>query len=214
MDRLDLSGGIEEGYVSAVGSYFTGHGIAGRSTRFSDLTVRPLRNAYGPRDGSIAHDPDDGFIDTYRTSVTLGDGIVEARFINPYSTQEGDWSSGFLFRSGLGGSNQFDALIIDADGSWRHYLRTGDVDSEQWLAEDISSHISVNPLGSNHIRIISMGSEGWLFINGAYVDRLDLSGGLEEGYVSAVGSFFTGHGIAGKSTVFEELTIWSVGDTR
>lgn len=29
-----------------------------------------------------------------------------------------------------------------------------------------------------------------------------------------VGSYFTGHGIAGKSTVFEGLTIWSAGDTR
>ena len=213
-DRLDLSGGLDSGSVSAVGTYFTGHGIAGRSTRFSDLTVRPFRNAYGPRDGSIDHDPDSGFVDTHRTFTSLADGIIEARFLNPYSTQEGDWSSGFLFRSGLGGSNEFHALIVDNDGWWHHRLRAGDVDSTQRLAEETSPHISVSPLGSNHIRIITMGSEGWLFINGAYVDRLDLSGGLEEGYVSAVGSYFTGHGIAGKSTVFEELTIWSVGDTQ
>ena len=69
-------------------------------------------------------------------------------------------------------------------------------------------------MGSNHIRIIAMGGEGWLFINGVYVDRLDLSGGLEAGTVSAVGPYFTGHGIAGKSTEFEGLTIWSAGDTR
>ena len=59
-----------------------------------------------------------------------------------------------------------------------------------------------------------MGGEGWLFINGVYVDRLDLSGGLEAGTVSAVGSYFAGHGIAGKSTRFEGFTIWSAGDTR
>ena len=185
VDRLDLSRGLESGDVAAVGSYFAGHGIAGSSTPFWDLTVLPLRNAYGPVNGSIPHDPDDGFIDTYQTFTTLGDGVVEARFMNPYSPQEGDWSNGFLFRKG--DANEFHALIVFDDGSWGHYLRSGDGDSEQWLAEETSPHISVSPLGSNHIRIISMGSEGWLFINGAYVDRLDLSGGLEEGYVSAVG---------------------------
>ena len=179
VDRLDLSGGLDSGSVSAVGSYFTGHGIAGRSTRFSDLTVRPFRNAYGPRDGSIPHDPDDGFIDTYRTSVTLGDGIVEARFINPYSAQEGDWSSGFLFRYAT--SRGFHIVVVTEDGRWFHYLRTEDADPDQRLAGQASTHISTSPAGSNHIRIITMGGEGWLFINGAYVDRLDLSGGLESG---------------------------------
>ena len=212
--ELDLSGLVESGSVSLTGAWFTGHEHPGSSTRYADFTVRTLRRVYGPRDGSIEHDPDDGFIDTHRTSTSLADGIIEARFINPYSAQEGEWSSGFLFRYGPSGSNEFHALIVVDDGSWGHHLRTGDADSTQRLARETSPHISVSPLGSNHIRIISMGGEGWLFINGVYVDRLDLSGLLEAGDVSAVGSYFTGHGIAGKSTRFEEFTIWSAGDTR
>ena len=155
--------------------------------------------------GSIEHNPDDDSIDLYRTYAQLGNGIVEARFLNPYSAQEGEWSSGFLFRQGA--SNEFHAIIIDESGRWYHRLRTGDVESTQQLAVHGSVHISTSPAGSNHIRIITLGDDGWLFINGVYVDRLDLSGGIEEGYVSAVGSYFTGHGIAGRSTRFSDLTV-------
>ncbi len=212
VDKLDLSGPLETGDVSAVGSYFTGHGIAGKSTRFDDFTLRELRRVYEPRDGSIDHDPDDGSIDVHRISTSLADGIIETRFFNPYSRTEGGWSSGFLFRSSA--FNVFHAVIVNENGWWVHRLRTGDVDSTQYLAENSSSHISTSPSGSNHIRIIALGEEGWLFINGAYVDKLDLSGHLAAGRVSAVGSYFTGHGIAGKSTKFEDFTIWSADGTR
>ena len=210
--ELDLSGLAESGSVSLIGAWFRGHEHPGSSTRYADFTVRTLKRVYGPHDGSIEHDPEGGFIDTHRTFTSLADGIIEARFLNPYSAQEGDWSSGFLIRQGA--SSEFHVVVVDESGRWFHYLRTGDADTDQRLAFRASTHISTSPAGSNHIRIIAMGGEGWLFINGAYVYRLDLSGGLDSGSVSAVGSYFTGHGIAGKSTRFEELTIWSVGDTR
>ena len=76
-----------------------------------------------------------------------------------------------------------------------------------WLTALPVTYLPV-PSGSNHIRIIALEGEGWLFINGAYVDKLDLSGLLAAGGVHAVGSYFTGHGIAGKSTRFEDFTIW------
>ena len=204
--ELDLSGLTASGTVTL---YAQGdEGTA--STRFAGFTVRPLRKAYGPRDGTIDHNPDDGLIDTHRTSTSLADGIIEARLFNPYSTRDGDWSSGFLLR--LTDTFEFQAVVIDDNGRWHHRLRTGDVDSTERLASGFSPHISTNPSGSNHIRIIALDGEGWLFINGEYVDKLDLSGGLEEGRVYAVGSYFTGHGIAGKSTRFKDFTIWSAGE--
>ena len=210
--ELDLSGLVEAGSVRLAGALLSGDEHPGHSTRYSDFTVRTLRTTYGPRDGSIDHDPDDGSIDTHRASTSLADGIIEARFLNPYSRTEGGWSSGFLFRSSA--FNAFHAVIVNGDGWWVHRLRTGDVDSTQHLAENSSSHISTNPSGSNHIRIIALGEEGWLFLNGVYVDKLDLGGHFKGGSVSAVGSYFTGDGIAGKSTEFEDFTIWSADGTR
>ena len=206
--ELNLSSSTDSGSVALLGSVFKGDELAGGSTPFSDFTVRPLRKAYGPRDGTVEHDPDDGFIDVHRTYTSLADGIIEARFFNPYSPEVGSWSSGFLVRQGV--VNEFHAVVVHSYGRWFHGVRTGDVDTEK-LADSTSAHISTNPSESNHIRIIALGAEGWLFINGAYVDMLDLSGRLEAGRVSAVGVYFTGHGIAGKSTRFEDLTIWSIG---
>ena len=174
-------------------------------TRFKDFTVRSQRKVYGPRDGTIEHDPDSGFIGEHDTSTSMADGVIEARFFNPYAASEGNWSSGFLIRRSAGG--EFHAVVVEEFGRWFHDLRTGNAESV--LVEQDSPHISTGSSGSNHIRIIALGGAGSLFINGAYVDELDLSGWIEAGSVSAVGAYFQGHGIAGRSTRFEGLTMWS-----
>ena len=205
--ELDLSGLTDSGSVGLMGAWFDEDELPGHTTPFSGFTVRPLERKYGPSDGAMDHDPESGLIDEHETLTLLVDGIVEARFFNPYSAQEGPWSSGFLIRKS--GAEEFHAIGFTEAGWWHHDLRTGDADSTQELADDDSSDINTSPSGSNHIRIIALGREGWLFINGSYVDKLDLSGWLEEGHVSAMASYFAGDGIAGRSTRFEGLTIWS-----
>ena len=209
--ELDLSGLADSGSVRLLGAWFDGDEHHNRATRFYGFAVRPLETKYGPLDGSIEHDPDDGFIDTHRTYASLANGIIEARFLNPYSAREGDWSSGFLFRNSSSG--QFHFVGVEESGMWHHYLRMGDTDSTQRLANNNSEHISTQASGSNHIRIIALGPDGWLFVNGEYVANLDLGGLLDAGSVSAVGGYFTGDGVAGKSTPFEGFTIWSMGDS-
>ncbi len=204
---LELSGLTDPGTVSAIGSYFQNDGIDGKSTRFENFTIKSLRQVYGPREGSIEHDPDDGFIEEHETYTRQADGIIEARFSNPYSSSEGDWSNGFIIRDT--DTNAFHAIIIEEDGYWNHRLRLNTLDDSQELATRYSNIISTARNSSNHIRVIALGDQGWLFINGVYVDALDLSGLTEPGYVSAVVSYFTGDGVAGYSTRFEDFTIWS-----
>ena len=209
--ELDLSGLTGDGRVGAIISYFQGDGIAGETTQFEDFTIRELASAYGPRDGSIQHDPDDGLIDTYETYIrSLTDGIIEATFVNPYSSDQGDWSSGFLFRSGV--FDEFHLLALHSRGSWYHNLRTGDVESEQDLNQAHSNYITTGEGENNHVRIILLDDAGWLFINGTYVDKLDLSGLTRAGGVSAIGGYFTSDGISGESTHFEDFTIWSADE--
>ncbi len=204
--ELDLNGLTGLGGVSTIGSYFRGHGISGESTRFEDFTIRRLTKAYGPRDGSIELDPDDGFIDEEEAGVWVKDGIIEAVFSNPYSPTQGDWSSGFLFRSG---ENTFHAAVIQEDGRWHHDLRLGETDDTHDLAEQYSPHIRTATSNRNHLRVITIGAEGWFFINDQFVAKLDLSGLQATGEVSAIASYFTGDGIDGYSTRFENFTIWS-----
>ena len=160
---------------------------------------------FGPESGSIAHDTDDEQFAGYRSNVSLSDGVIEASFYNPYSRSVGGWSSGFIIRNSR--FNFLHSVIIDSRGAWYHFLRTGDVDTTQRLAGEFSSHIDTRPGGSNHIRIIALGDEGWLFINGAFVIELDLSGLTARGGVDAVTNLFTGDGVAGYSTRFEDFSI-------
>lgn len=208
--ELDLSVVESAGTVSLIGVWFNGDERPGESTVYKDFSVRPIELAYGPEDGEIEHDPEDGFIDDHDSDTWLSDAIFEARFVNPYATSLGKWSSGFTFRHSA--SNEFHAIIIGDSQHWAHRLRTGDVDSTQRLAAQSSSHISVSPAGSNHIRILAFGGDGWLFINGAYVDKLDLSGWTKKGDLAAVGSYFSGHGVSGKSTKFERFAVWSIAE--
>ena len=186
--ELDLSEVVESGSVTVAGAFFTSDEVPGSATPYSNFTVRTMRRIYGPLDGTIDHQPEDGRIDMHETETSVTDGVFEARFFNPYSAQEGDWSSGFLFRTGA--SNEFHVVGVEESGEWFHRLRTGDVAGTQQLAGEASTHISTTPTGRNHVRIIALGAEGWLFINGAYAARLDLGGLLEAGGVAAVGSYF------------------------
>ena len=212
--RLQLEGLTEAGNVFAVGSYFTGHGVSGYSTRFEDFTIWPApKSLFGPVDGEIKHDTQDGFIDTYRASgVQMSDGIIEARFFNPYSATVGEWSSGFLFRhqDPEGSRNEFHIVVIRSDGSYYHYLRKTIPESDQRLAVRQIGEIDTEPGGSNHIRIIADGKKGKLYVNGLYIADLQLQGLLGEGGVYAVGSYFNSDGVDGYSTRFKDLTIWPI----
>ena len=209
--KLDLSGLPKAGSVAVTGAYYGGNEIRDSATSVSGFAVRPMRKIYGPRDGAIEHDPDNGRIDVQPTFISMADGIVEATFHNPYPASEGDWSSGFLIRRRGG---DFYAVGIDESGKWFHRLRSG-AGSEELLAEhDSADLISTGPDESNHLRFIALGGDGWLFLNDTYVEMLDLSGWTSAGSVDAVGAYFRNHGIEGKSTRFEDFTIWSADSTR
>ena len=204
---LRLSGPVDPGSVALIGALFRGGQTGARSIRFSGFTVRSLSKIHGPSSGAIEHNPDNGLIEVEETFTSMADGIVEATFYNPYTASEGDWSSGFLFRRSSTGD--FHAVGFDESGRWFHRLRRA-TGSEELLAERDSTHlIATGPDGRNHLRIIALGEEGRLFINGTYVGRLDLSGWTGTGSVDAVGGYFRGHGIASKSTRFEDFTVWS-----
>ena len=200
--ELDLSGITDSGTVSL------GVWSDAATTRFRDFTIREIRKEYGPRNGAIEHDPDDGFIDAHDSFTSIQNGIIEAQFSNPYSAREGDWSSGFLFRRN--DQRQFHGVVVNESARWYHGLRTGDADHEQELADATSSYISTGSTGTNHIRIIILGPNGWLFVNGNYVDKLRLGGLLEPGKVFAVGGYVSGDGVDGESTRYQNFTIWSI----
>ena len=208
--NLDLSGLTGTGSVSAVGAYFQGDGIAGQSTRFEDFTIRSLRKVYGPMDGSMQHDPEDRYIEVHHSATSISDGIFEARFHNPFAINQGNWSHGFQIRTSFASQSHYSHYVfIQQNGQWRHNLRLGTTEWDDDLAGQYSFGISTAFPSSNLISVIALGTEGWLFINDHFIEKLDLSGWVDKGEARAGIEFINGSGISGYSTRFEDFTIWS-----
>ena len=201
---LNLTALKSEGTVTAIARNESING----NTRYENFTVRRLTKTFGPEQGSIQHEiHQTGIIDGYDSRVSVSDGIIEAKFTNPYASWQGGWSSGFLIRNS--GFNEFHGLIVNQSGQWFHRLSTGDTGTRRELKQRYSSLIRTIDSGTNHIRVIALGDEGWFFINDSYIDKLVLSGWTKSGRVFAIGTYFLDDGIAGYSTRFEDFTIWS-----
>ncbi|MFH1560125.1 MAG: S1C family serine protease [Chloroflexota bacterium] len=205
--QLNLSGLTEAGTVRAINGYFSGDGVTGQSTGFEGFAVRPLQNRYGPTDGIMEHD-NDGFIKVHRTQVNLSDAVIEARFFNPYSTSIGSWDYGFLIRRS--DSNVFHSVGLRSNGYWYHNERTGPVELDRDMASQWSSIIDRSASGSNHLRLIAIGNDGWLFINDSFVGKLRLGDVVQPGDVTATTGYYEGNEIVGQSTRFEDLVVWSI----
>ena len=208
--ELDFGGVTDAGDVSLVAFGERDTPTSERdpvSIRYENFSVRPLSAAYGPDSGAIEH-KDDGLINALDIATSMSDGIIEATFSNPYPARDGSWSAGFLFRAPRFG--EFHAVLIRSNGKWYHRLRTGNADPIQYLAEEYSDLVSTRADGSNLVRIVAIGDDGWLFINGAFVSNLDLSGGAKFGEAGLAGRYFTADGIPGRHTRFADFTIHSV----
>ena len=207
---LDLSGWQPAGSMAAATGYFAGHTIPGESTRFEEFKIWLIKPQYGPVDGTLVHDPDSGTIRTHSADVDLTNSIVQIRFFNPYPLAEAPWSYGlFLRRPSV---NTFHAVVLTSSETWSHHIRQGTLESEQVLVEMLTTAISSVEGSSAHVTIITFGDEGWLLVNGQFMERLDLSAVSGSGNILAMTGFFHGHQVAGAATPFEEFTVHSLGE--
>ena len=168
---------------------------------------------FGPVDGEIEHRiHDTGFIDVYYAPrVSMENGIVEARFFNPYSSTVGKWNNGFIFRAV---SSNFHVVFITENGYYYHYLRKEGQEDDTRLAGRHISEINTGRGENNHIRIVADGKEGKLYINRQYVANLQLQGHVEAGGLYAVATYFNSAGVDGYSTQFRDFTIWPISALR
>jgi len=127
--------------------------------------------------------------------------MVEATFFNPYPISKGSWSYGFLLRNSSFG--YYHQIRVRSKGAWRHSLRLGneffgDLQSQR------SDSVDVTPEGKNQLQVITIGDEGWVYINGVFEGNINL-GGLPEPFDNFV---VLGNETEGEATRFEGFTIW------
>lgn len=155
---------------------------------------------FGPASGTLAHDPDDGFIETGTPSFNAADFVIEATFFNPFSAAAAGFDYGFRFRD-VEDSAYF--LAIASDASWR--LFHGDAPPRRIVGDGRLPRFRDGVGESNHLSVIAVGGRGWLFGNGELVTELELDTLTAAGEVAVMTGYYSGHETAGASTRFESF---------
>lgn len=161
---------------------------------------------FGPSSGSLEHTTD-GFIPGTNADVSLKNFLVEATFLNPYSTTSGPWDYGFLFRHE--GANQQYRLIVSSTGDWELYNNTGDPDGTLVDSGKVTN-LDTSEFGSNTIQVVAYDNYGELMVNNEFVSDLDLSGRTVEGDVFVATGMYTGDLIAGYYTEYWDFFVYNI----
>ena len=163
-------------------------------------------NTFGPIDGELRHDPDDGLIKVESANVSMSDLVVSATFINPYSATSNSWDYGFFLRyRGTGASTKFIQATVTSQRRWQVAWREGSSSESQPIAQGNLSRFDTGANGRNHLQLVAVAERGWLFVNGEFISSLDLSSVAGAGDVSIITGAFTGNEVSGAATRFEDF---------
>lgn len=162
---------------------------------------------YGPENGDLNHDPESGLISSFSAGVDLMDFVVEVRFFNPFPTSQGSWDYGIGFRHAQ--KNDQYRLVVTSDGTWEIMNVIGDPNVDPFAQGDLAN-VNLAAGGSNLIRLMCKGAQGWFYLNGVLVAELDLSSRMFSGDIFIGTGFYQGDQQAGETTVFRDFTVWSL----
>ena len=206
--QLDLSEIGHAGSVNLIAHWFTGDEYSDSSTVYSDFSVRPIEVAHASNNGTIEHSGEESGVDTHRSRAWVADGIMEARYFNPFFVPQGEWFSGLFFRDGNDGRSHLVALA--GWGGWIQASWTGST----WivLVTEAEEKVTTARGNANLLLVIALGDTGHLFINNSYVADLDLSDWTGTGRVHLTAGVLEGNTGTGVSTQFERFAVWSIAD--
>ncbi len=171
-------------------------------------TTRALSAAlFGPKSGNLSHS-EDSDIETLSANISVRDFVAEARFYNPYDRTVREWDYGFGFRSTTGGNRNY-RIAVESDGDWYFYLTEG-APGETQSPKGRLDNLDVTPNGSNRLRIEIQGNGGSFWVNGKFISDLDVARKTVAGDVWVGTGFFTGHEMNGKTTRYENFTVWQL----
>jgi serine/threonine-protein kinase len=206
IELLDLEGRVEEGNIALGTGYYTISEQPGSRTEYEQLTIWPFTAVFGPQDGALEHEIND-LIKLESAGVDLTNALISATFDNPFSTDESEWDIGLAFRDDDGTKYW---LIVASEQYWELVARFGNADTDTTITEGELGNLNLAAGETNEITIIAWGEYGYLFINGEFVETLDLFDIVHDGDVQVVTAFYFDHELEGESTDYEEFTIWEL----
>lgn len=166
------------------------------------LTAMPMAShEFGSTGGQLRHNPSNRFVQTEYADVSIVNMVVEATFVNPYSTRSNSWDYGFILRRSR--DLPFIQVVVDGYGGWA--LMTGDDAPYNRIAGGTIGGLNTSTGGCNHVQVVTIWERGWLFVNGEFVSTLDLSPVTRAGDVAVMTGAYTGNQVAGAVTNYENF---------
>lgn len=178
--------------------------VKNTSDEAKEIDINKAKLVFGPKDYTLRHDLENTVI-TFDPGLSLKNFIVSINFINPYDTSAtGTWDYGILFRNKYA-NNQY-RLTILSNQSWSLV--------NAWTWTDIFSrndkHLTATAGEENTIWLIVVNAKAYLFINGTYIQPLDVSAKLTAGDISPATGLYYGNKTDKKMTRFYDFMVWSL----
>ncbi|MBI5930922.1 MAG: protein kinase [Chloroflexi bacterium] len=196
---IDLTGLPDAGDVSIASGLDSAYDID-QLFDYSDFTIWPLEQIYGPVEGSLKHETD-GNLETTFARGSAQDFVMTTTFTNPYDATQNNWDYGFLFRNSPTETYIFG---VDSTQNWILFL----LQNNQYttLAQGEIPQLNLAEGEQNQLTILAVGELGYLFINNQLVTQFDLS------TLVASGGFALNIGLInevdGETTDYSAFNIW------
>ncbi len=200
---LDLSARSNEGNVALGTGFYGADEINGEVTPYRNFGLWSVNPIYGPDSGELVHALDD-LIKLETADVDVRNFIVDTTFTNPFAASVNEWDYGFSFRTN--GSFKY-WLVLASEGEWQLADRQGSADDEVVVAEGELANLNIGANETNTVRLIAWGDVGYFFLNGEFIDTLDLSNNQDSGEIEVMTAFFFDHELEGEATGFNDFTI-------
>lgn len=200
---LDLSTHPGGGNIALGTGFYGSNELVGQETRYNNFNLYSVTPAYGPNSGQLVHVIDD-LIKLETAEVDVLNFMAEVTFVNPFAASVNGWDYGFSFRTN--GSYKY-WLVVASEGNWALADRQGSADNEITVAEGDLDLLNLGDGETNTLRVIALGDRGYFFVNGEFVDSLDLSSNMDSGEVEAMTAYYFDHEIEGEATGFVDFTV-------
>ncbi len=180
--------------------------IQATQTAFISQVETKQKLVFGPTTGSLEHSDGESII-AEDTKLSLRDFVVEARFFNPYAGSEAEWDCGFILRHEA--KNVQFRFVIDSAKNWILINNNGEPDGETIMQGNLPD-LDISADGSNLVKLIFQGNQGWFYLNGELISELDLSARMSPGDIYIATGIFQGSKKAGSVTRYSDFRIWSL----
>ena len=157
----------------------------------------------------MRHEPANDLIVTDYADVSIADMVVEATFGNPYASSDDPWDYGFILRQAAS-DEPFLQLMVTSNRRWAAVTRAGPFEPFDQIAAGTLLSLDVSSGGHNHLMVVAIGGRGWFFVNGGFVDTIDVSSVTHSGDVAVITGAYIGDEVAGAVTRYEDFQGYSL----